>query len=181
MSRRRVIALPTQDQRPPEVRLEAVVREMNQQRALRTFGRIRVSIDSGAQRPEPWLAAARALYERQVIGIDAFCYFAEIFTECLLDSDAGGDEELRRLSEGMRQVERKYGLEEDEYWRVSEAPPEWRALGDEWDVRARAIVAAALREAGLAEIADLHERQPDEFGRRSEKGHRDVLGEGLDR
>src|SRR5438045_1162892 len=64
MSRRRRARrpAPTTDQRSPEARLEAMVREPNPERKHRTFARILDDLDAKPEpEPEPWLDAARTL------------------------------------------------------------------------------------------------------------------------
>jgi hypothetical protein len=177
MSRRRFRRpQPTSDQRSPEERLEALVREPNRARAQRMLGRVRQDLDARPE-PGPWIVAARTLSERLIISFDALYYFAELFTECLLLEASGTDPELLRIESEMETLERAHGLREDEYWHLDDAPEEWRALSDAWDRRAREIVAAALRSCGQSDIADEHENRPEEFERRSEKGRVDVFGE----
>jgi hypothetical protein len=178
MSRRRNYRrpAPTTDQRPPNVRLEALVREPNVERAQRTLERIRLDLDS-APDPGPWLAAARTLNERLIISDDTWYYFAEIFTECVLYSQSNRDPSLVQIHSDMVAIEHAHGLGEDEFSRVDEAPPEWRSLNDAWERRANEIVASALREHGHADLADAFERQPREFEKRGEKGRIDLWGE----
>lgn len=152
------------------------MREPNRDRARRMLMRIRQDLDA---RPEPdaWIVAARTLSERLIISFDALYYFAEVFTECLLLEASGADPELLRIESEMETVEQAHGLREDEYWHLDDAPEEWRALSDAWDLRAREIVAAALRSCGQSDLAEEFEHRPDEFERRSEKGRVEVFGE----
>jgi hypothetical protein len=178
MSRRR-IGRPqsTTDSRSPEERLEALVREASPERARRMMGRILADLDANPE-PGPWLAAARSLGDRLVISFDAVYYFAEKFTECLILSASGSDTDLLRIQGELQAIERAHGLTEDEYWRLDEAPDEWRALNDAWDARSYEIVGAALRAYGHSDLAEVYEREPKEFEHRSGKGQVDVWGEG---
>jgi len=142
------------------------------------FQRIRRDLEVEVN-ARPWLDAARSLYEKRAIDLDELCYFAELFTECLL-GDPEGDAELRRIGREMQAVERAHGLEEDEAWYIDEAPTDWRALNDEWESRARAAVAAAFRDAGLTELADMHMSSSDEYEERSSAGQDKVFGESAD-
>ena len=138
--------------------------------------RIRQDLDAQPE-PGPWIAAARTLSERLIISFDALYYFADLFTECLWLEASGADPELLRIESEMAAVERAHGLREDEYLHLDDAPEEWRALSDAWDVRAREIVAAMLRSYGQSDLAEEFEDRPDEFERRSKKGRVDVFGE----
>jgi hypothetical protein len=177
MSRRRNRRpTPTTDRRPPDVRLEVLVREPNAERGQRMLQRIRQDLDA-APDPEPWLTAARTLNERLIISDDALYYFVELFTECLLYPGANRDPSLVQIHADMVAIERAHGLRENEYWRVDDAPPEWQSLNAAWERRANELVASTLRELGHADIADVAERQPDVFHKRSEKGRIDLWGE----
>src|SRR5690348_41716 len=115
MSRRRTARrpAPTTDTRPPEVRLEAMVREPNRERGFRMMARIRQDLDANPD-PAPWLAAARALWERLIISEDSWHYFAEMFTECLVFRASDSDPELVRIHDAMTAIEREHGLGEDQ-------------------------------------------------------------------
>jgi hypothetical protein len=177
MSRRRTRRLqPTTDQRTPEQRLEALCREPNRERSLRTLARIRHDLD-GNPDPGPWIAAARTLSERLIISENAFYYFAELFTECVVLAASDSDPALCRTRDEMEDIERAHGLRDDEYWRPDDAPDDWRALNDAWDRRADEIVVSCLRETANADLADLREQNPREFERRSTQGRIDLWGE----
>src|SRR5262245_18384759 len=94
--RRRRPPPPTTDRRTPEERLEAMVREDNPDRAHRMFGRILDDLDAKPE-PGPWISAARTLSERLVISDDAFYYFVEKLTECLVLEGVNSDPELVRI------------------------------------------------------------------------------------
>lgn len=167
---------PTTDQRPPEARLEGLVREPNPERARRMLRRIRDDLDATIE-SGPWIAGARTLNERLIISDDTLYYFVELFTECLVYEGSRSDSELVRISDEMQQIERAHGLGEDDYWRIDEAPAEWRSLNDAWERRADEIVDSRLRELGHADIADLRRQKPDEFDQRTSKGRIDLFGE----
>ena len=170
--------VPTTDRRTPDERLEALVREPNQARSLRTLMRIRRDLDETSQPdPAPWLAAARTLSERLIISENSLYYFAEIFTECMVFSPAVADAELARIRGEMDRIEILYGLAEGQTWPVDKAPGEWRALNDEWNARAEAIIVATLRKAGHDDLADTREKNLREFDRRVAKGRIELFGE----
>jgi hypothetical protein len=176
MSRRARRPQPTTDRRPPEDRLEALCREPNPERSLRTLSRIRADLDA-APDPGPWIAGARTLSERLIISDNAFHYFAELFTECVVLSASLSDPDLCRLRDEMETIERAHGLREDEYWDLEDSPAEWRDLNEAWDRRADEIVVSCLRQLGHADLADLRAQNPREFDRRSTQGEIDLWGE----
>lgn len=167
---------PTTDARSPEQRLEALVREQNRDRAVRSFRRIRDDLDAQPEAVRAWIDGARVLTERLVIGEDAFLYLAEMFLEAWTAHDAAHDPELCRLHDEMDAMERAAGLTEDETWLVHEAPDDWRARNDQWNARSLALTVERLRAWGYAETADLWEQKPNEFDRRTNKGRIEVLG-----
>ena len=177
MSRRRQPRrpAPTTDTRPPEVRLEALARERNPERALRMMSRIRADLDANPD-PAPWLDAARTLSERLIISEDSWYYLAEMFTECLVYRGSSEDPELVRLYAEMEAIERAHGLAEDDHWLISEAPPEWRALEHAWNQRADEIINTYLRESGHADAAALRENDPRDYEGRSAQGRVDLWG-----
>lgn len=167
---------PTTDARPPEQRLEALVREPNPERASRTLERILDDLDAAPQ-PAPWISAARTLSERLIVSDDTFYYFVELFTECLIAHAASDDTELCRLSEDMIAIERANGLRADQSYTVGQGPSEWESANDAWERRAFAIVASYLREHGHADVATLVAEKPEEFERRAAKGQTDLWGD----
>jgi hypothetical protein len=167
---------PTTDQRPPEARLEGLVREPNPERARRMLKRVRDDLDA-APEPGPWIAGARTLNERLIISDDTLYYLVELFSECLVYEGSRSDSELVRIGDEMEKIERDHGLGEDDYWRIDEAPAEWRSLNDAWERRADEIVDSRLRELGHADIADFRRQKPDEFEQRTSKGQIDLWGE----
>ena len=164
---------PTTDRRTPEERLEAFVREKYADRAERMWARILDGLDL-APEPAPWISAARTLSERLIISEDAFYWFVEGLTECLVLHASETDPTLLQLREAMQQIERAHGLREDQYWDLDNAPSEWRTLSDEWEDRAEAIVNEALRASGNADVAQMRESEPSQYQSRVTKGG-DVL------
>ena len=84
--------------------------------------------------------------------------------------------EFLALHEEITDIEREYGLTEDDVWRKGEGPPEWQALNDEWVRRFNALRLQWLRELGFRDIANLWESDPDALDRRYQKGHDEICG-----
>jgi hypothetical protein len=164
---------PTTDQRPPLERLEALIAEPHLERSLRILWRIRGDLDT-TPAPGPWISAAHVLRDRHVINGNTLTYFVEIFLECITFGAASADPELCRIQDEMEAVERTHGLEEDEFWRVDEAPQDWRDLDGAWNRRDHAIRVAFLRELGHTELADGLERDPEGFSDRATLGHSEL-------
>ncbi len=84
---------------------------------------------------------------------------------------------MLRISSEMQRIERAHGLTEDEYWTLDEAPPDWRALSEEWDRRDDAIQIATLRALGHDDIADLLAKDRREFEGAGAVGYYELWGE----
>jgi hypothetical protein len=97
----------------------------------------------------------------------------QIHTRRMMDGTY--DSELADVQDQIRQVEKRHGLEEDEYFPVGEGPPEWEALQNEFDATLERLFVATLREFELLEEAQLREKEPQEFDRRRELGRRAVF------
>jgi len=162
----------TTDARPPAERLEAMVREKNDERRERMLGRIRAEI-RGPSELIPWMRGARELADRLITSDDTFYYLAGLFLDSAFDGVVYVDEELVRLSQAIDDIERAHGLREDESFVLQDAPDEWTALNTQWDARMDAILADMLKGAGQTDVAALHQRDRAEFERRAEKGYAD--------
>lgn len=141
--------------------------------------RIRDEVDrSGAV--GPWIAAARALAADGVITADAALFLVEAFLDAVTYASLESDPEMVRICEEMDRVKREHGLDEDEEWYVDEGPEEFERLNDEWERRDHENRIAALRALGHGDIADLLERDPEEFDRRTSIGHREFWGDRIE-
>jgi hypothetical protein len=170
---------PTTDTRPPAERLEALVREQNGERRERILMRIRGDI-VGPSEFVPWVRAARELADRLITSDDTFYYLAGLFLDSAFDGVVYVDEELVRLSQAIEDIERAHGLRDDESFVIEDAPEEWTALNRQWDARMDTIHVDMLRAAGQADVAELHQRDRDEFERRAESGYSDFWGEDVE-
>lgn len=73
------------------------------------------------------------------------------------------DDVLKPISEKMRAVEKSYGLSEDEYWPMSEAPEEYLALSKEYDLAMKKKLLEAFCEFGAEDLKDLFLNDPEKF------------------
>lgn len=170
--RRRRTPAATTDKRPPAERLEAMVRDENDERRERMLGRIRDEI-LGPSQLVPWLRAARELADRLITSDDTFYYLAELFLDRAFDGVVYVDAELVALAQAIEDVERAHGLRGDETFVVEDAPEDWTSLNRQWEARMDAILADMLRAAGQTDVAALYERDRQEFERRAENGYAD--------
>lgn len=180
MSRRRTLAAPRfDDKRPPLERLTSLTHEPGVDRARRMMIRISEELIRSVE-PGPWIAAARTLAAQSVITENAALYLVERFLECLTFDAIDNDPELRRIGDEIDRVKREHGLQEDDDWYLDEGPREWLELTEEWDRRDDEIRVATLRDLGHDDLADLRERDLEEYRSRAEAGHYEFWGERAD-
>ncbi|EPW4543383.1 hypothetical protein ACWLP4_004370, partial [Vibrio vulnificus] len=89
------------------------------------------------KRAKEFLLVANARYDSGNISEHelAFytCYAIENQVHELRWSNGFYDEELQPISNAMNSVEREYGLKDDEFWHLSDAPDEYLQLAAKYD------------------------------------------------
>lgn len=168
---------PTTDTRSPDERLEALVREDNNDRRERMIMRIREGLEASPETIGAWLGAARTLADRLIIGEDAYWYLAYLLAECALFAASSQDEELVQLGAEVDAIEEAHGLTEDETFHDDDAPEDWTALNEAWGRRADAVIADVLRASGHVDVADALLNDRAAFERRTDKGYEEIWGE----
>lgn len=88
------------------------------------------------------------------------------------------DSPLSRIAAQMQQVEQDYGLEDGQFWRLEEAPIEYRQLNQQWQRVVEQITAEVLIHFGEKETAELYRKRPEEFRRRMQVGARHLARHG---
>lgn len=78
--------------------------------------------------------------------------------------------DLDPISQKMKEIEREYGLSEDQYWTLDEGPDEWQKLNQEYNEILDKKLLKVYREFDLSEIADLIENHNEEYERLYEEG-----------
>jgi len=121
------------------------------------------------------VALAKALYLSRRITKQEFIFFATYPVENVFHgrmAEGVFDSELKHISDTMKEIERAHGLGPDEYWKINDAPLEFKKLDNEWQLVADSLFLETLKEFGLHDLADLMEKQPEEFDRLRERGRR---------
>jgi hypothetical protein len=121
------------------------------------------------------ISLAHALHVARRLSFQEYLFILHAASEALFFGrmNSGTYPELRRLAKKMQSVEEAHGLTKDEYWRKSDAPPEYRALAKRWDRAARAREAEVLHELDASKIAHaLFNNDPRDFDRLRERGRR---------
>ena len=166
----------TTDRRTPDERLEAFFRESSLDRRERIFDRIRDDLFASRD-VTPWIRAARTLADRLIISEDAANYLGVMFADIVVLHAAQEDAELVRIDGEMGGIERANRLSANDPNIADKAPESWHVLHREWEARADAILAEALRAAGQSDVVRVMETDRKEFDRRIERGESDVWGE----
>jgi hypothetical protein len=128
---------------------------------------------------------AEAFYKSRRISRSQYVYFASSPVERINEErlfDGRFDDELHEIKQKFEAIDKESGLLPDQYWTKGQAPEEFRsrynALHGQYDAVIEQHFTVALREFGVADLADLRERSPDEFDRLCERGRRSVHHEG---
>jgi len=169
---------PTTDRRPPEQRLEAMVREKNEERRWRMFARIRSDVDTASD-VVPWLNGLSTLRDRLIVSEDETYFLAEIFAESSIFG-AQGDPELDRFAAELKAIEAAHGLADDESYYTSDAPDDWSAVNAASDAHIDNEMAKRMREAGLGDIAAIFVDARAKFDERASEGRRRILPDAED-
>lgn len=155
-----------------EERLEDMVRDADRRRGEERYSSICGQI---ARHPESlwgWLEGVQALHERLLLSDDARIHLVTSFIEERAYEQH--DPELRRLLRKADQLDRDFYRAKDERL-VRDLGLKLNAANAAADERNELLIIARLRTMGLSDIADLKERDPGEFERRSEKGRAELF------
>ena len=124
---------------------------------------------------------SEALYKSRRISRSQYVYFASSSVETINEErwlDGKFNDELHEIKQKLEVMDKESGLLPDQYWPKDQAPDEFRsrynALHKQYDAVIEQHFTAALKEFGVADLADLRERSPDEFDRLRERGRRSV-------
>ncbi len=91
------------------------------------------------------------------------CYSIEVQIHEARCSNGAYDSILKPISEKMRAVEKSYGLSDDEYWPLSEAPEEYLELSREYDLTMEHKLLEAFCEFEAEDLRDLYLNDPNKF------------------
>lgn len=134
---------------------------------------------NGLKKWEEMLAMAREARSSGHLPDDAVIYLVDYALEgmkgAIRDRDGLGPE-LKALDNAIYELERKYGLEEDEFWPVGEAPQDVEALRAKWDAIEERELLAFFRAHGEHFLARLREQDLVAYDRRVENGRQSFFG-----
>ncbi|MBU2951829.1 hypothetical protein KO493_14105 [Tamlana agarivorans] len=81
------------------------------------------------------------------------------------------DSELNPITDKMRLVEKKHGLNDDEYWTIEEYPPEYKKLNDEYEKVLDLNTELLYKKYAPKEIYEQYVNNNSEFNEIAQKGH----------
>jgi len=124
------------------------------------------------------IEAARLLRASHRISREAYYYVVSWVVENLAEVQI---EQIfsREFTARFQEIERKYGMRS--YWEFREGtePPEYVALSQEFDQRMIDVIAEGLRGQNEPVLAELYERDREEYQRLKKIGRFSLLGTGL--
>ncbi|EMK6932775.1 hypothetical protein V9J79_004263 [Vibrio alginolyticus] len=119
------------------------------------------------KRAKEFLLVANARYDSGNISEHelAFytCYAIENQVHELRWSNGFYDEELQPISNAMNSVEREYGLKDDEFWHLSDAPDEYLQLAAKYDAVLENKLLETFEEFDAPEMAKLYREDKNKF------------------
>jgi hypothetical protein len=127
---------------------------------------------------ERLIEAARLLRASHKISREAYFYVVSWVVENLAEAEI--DEIFARdFAARFREIERSHGMRS--YWEFREGtePPEYVALCEEFDQRMIGTTAEGLRKHNEPVLAELYERDREEYLRLKKHGRFSLLGTGL--
>jgi len=126
-----------------------------------------------AATPAEQLDAYRAVRAARVLPPEAAMFLIAVTLDDEFFLDALGEvPELKPVDEQLRKLEKAYGLKDDEYWPIGEAPEEIEKVRAEWEAVAERAKIAFFRSRGESELATLMEREPALYEQLLEVGRR---------
>jgi hypothetical protein len=111
--------------------------------------------------------------EREMATNDRICVHALVQAERIHETRwLGGayDRELQPILRAMAAVERRHGLDEDEFFGPDDAPDEWLELERHYETVLDGKLEGVLAELGLDDLLDLRRRDRRRFDRLREAG-----------
>ena len=90
-------------------------------------------------------------------------------------SDGCYNEELDPINKRIKKLREEYGLADDEFWMISEGPPEYQKLSQAYDKILDKYRIVTFRELGENEIADLLETNEELYKKLVEQGREQVV------
>jgi hypothetical protein len=125
------------------------------------------------------MVRAKVYHSRTEIQEDHKLFFASLVAEDIADDAVSVAYESGRLAElarRMDEIQKREGLQDDEFWPIGEGPDDYQELSDEseelLDKVRDTVFTLLLRRYGLNGIADLYETDRVRFDELRERGRK---------
>jgi hypothetical protein len=155
--------------------LPEVVQEMRRERLNKDQERWK---DAGVATRR--VQSAIAMYRARRVSFSEYAFLVASAAEGVCDGriSAGSYSDIEQVSEEMRAIEVAHGLKAKEFWRVEDAPSQYRELSVKWDQVADEHFAATLDELEGYDVGTLFKNDRGEFDRVRERGRRSFFHKG---
>ena len=119
------------------------------------------------------VTVAKIMYTSRRISIDKYVFFAVFPVEAYHEKRM--DIELDPINQKIDEIQKKHGLEEDEYWQIGEGPKEYINLIKKWEDIYDSLFLKTLKEFDLDDLADMILNDTNRFEQLRERGRRAVF------
>lgn len=148
------------------------------QDVIKNFGTDKVKRKYGdPDRARKMIALSIALYLSRQITKAEYIFFTSYSVEGVFENrmqEGDYENKFSKLNKAMRNIEKKYDLGPDEYWKIGDAPDEYRVLNDQWEAIENNLFINALFEFELPNLAEMVKNNPTSYKRFRERGRRAI-------
>ncbi|MFD0724751.1 hypothetical protein [Lysobacter brunescens] len=117
---------------------------------------------------------SRAMYFARKISLQELVFLVSHSVEIFRENMRGGNDfqELESISKKIRDVEKSYGLKDDEFWPAGEGPSEYQELNEQWNALEDKLFNESLCALGGPEIAEIVKAGNGQYEKLRERGRR---------
>ncbi len=138
------------------------------------MGDIRADLNAGEDFT-PWTSAVQLARDLAAIKAEQAYALLDVITEAAISPLIETDATLLALSAQMDAIKLADGLEEDEDYYVTEAPPEWQRINRLWESRLDCMRAEMFRGIGEPGMAAGITLNPQAYNERTASGRRELF------
>ena len=122
-----------------------------------------------------FLKISELLYNSSELSIEGYYFYQQFSIESLIFEsrmmNGVYDSELNPINDKMSLVEKKHGLNNDEYWTIEEYPPEYKKLNDEYEKVLDQNTELLYKKYTPKEIYNQYVNNNSEFIKIAQKGY----------
>ena len=123
----------------------------------------------------PWTTAVQLARDLGAITSEQAYALLDTITEAAIWPLIGADPTLLALSAQMDAIKVADGLDEDDDYYITEAPPEWQRINRQWESRMDCMRAEMFRGIGEPGMAASLTLNPQAFNERTRSGRRELF------